>query len=200
MYFIIAHLSGILIAALGALPFGLVNLSVLGTSYHKGFREGMRIAHGAAIIEVLYGLISVIGGLFIQELIKENSYLNYSLVAVIGSIGIVFLFKNDRAKVENKTNLHGFWKGVFLNLISIQVFLFWVIAVSFLYSHNKFYESPVFIIAFLAGIWVGKMSVLWLYARLSRTILSRSKILSNNINRVIGSILLITVIIQFLKF
>lgn len=111
----------------------------------------------------------------------------------------MFLFKKTTQKGKSVVDIKGFWKGVFLNLISIQVLLFWLVAIPFLYSQNRFNDAPAFVITFLAGIWIGKMIVLWIFARLSRTILSKSDILARNINRVIGVILLGSSLMNFFK-
>ncbi len=199
MNFFNALITGILVTSVGALPLGLVNLSVLDSSHKKGYREGMKIAHGAAITEVLFGLTAILAGLFIQRLFEENPTLNYIIVAIIGIMGIMFLFKKNKSGGGAVNNFSGYWKGVFLNLVSIQVLLFWIVAIAFLYSRNIFNNSPVFIVTFLLGIWAGKMGILCIYARMSRIILSKSDLLARNINRIIGVVLLTTSLINILK-
>jgi len=199
MYYINALLSGILVTAIGALPFGLVNLYVLDISNKRGYCAGMTIAFGAALIEVIYGITAIMAGIFIIKLLDEYSYLNYIIASVIGLVGVMFFFKKTEQKVNSAVVIKGFWKGVFLNLISIQVLLFWLVAIPFLYSQNRFNDAPAFIFTFLAGIWIGKIGVLWIYARMSRVILSKSDILARNINRIIGVILLGSSLMNFIK-
>ncbi len=199
MYYINALLSGILVTAIGAVPFGLVNLYVLDISNKRGARAGMTIAFGAALVEVIYGITAIMAGMVIIKLLDEYSYLNYIIASVIGLVGVMFFFKKTTQKGNSAVGIKGFWKGVFLNLISIQVLLFWLVAIPFLYSQNRFNDAPAFVFTFLAGIWIGKISVLWIYARMSRIILSKSDILARNINRIIGVILLITGMIQIIK-
>ena len=52
---IIVLLIGITTSIVGAVPFGLVNLTVLNVSLEQGNRAALRIAHGASFIEVLFG-------------------------------------------------------------------------------------------------------------------------------------------------
>jgi threonine/homoserine/homoserine lactone efflux protein len=106
---------GILAAALGAVPFGLVNLTVLDVSMNKGNKDVMKIAQGAALVEVAYGLIAIFAGGAFSKIMNGNS--------------------------------------------------------------------------FISGIWLGQMVVLLLYMLLSKRILAHSRVLSRNINRIIGSIL-----------
>ncbi|MDF1559625.1 MAG: hypothetical protein P1P83_05395 [Bacteroidales bacterium] len=199
MSYIVAFVSAIIVTAIGAFPFGLVNLSVLNISYRRGAREGMRIAHGASLIEVLFGFTAVMAGVLLHRLYKENNYISYILVAILIIVGIFFLLKGNSAKEATDHNLPLLVKGMFLNLISVQVLLYWIIAIAFLHDHSLFNNSAGFILIFLAGIWAGKMGVLWIFARSGRVILSKSQILSKNISRIIGTILIIAGIIQILK-
>ncbi|NOQ23827.1 MAG: LysE family transporter [Bacteroidales bacterium] len=190
---------GITIAIIGALPFGLVNLIVLDTAYHKGKRDAMNIAHGAAWIEVLFGLTAILVGSTINQFTSENQFLNYLFLSFPGLIGLIFLFKKDKKNYKTKTKSTGFIKGILLNLVSIQVLLYWIIVIPFLNSHQLIIQKHIDILMFLSGIWIGKMAVLWIYTIMSRKIFSRWHFISLNINRVIGSILLLTVFIQLLK-
>ena len=88
---------------------------------------------------------------------------------------------------------------MFMNLVSIQVFLFWIIAVAFLSSRQLIKFDPASILVFIAGIWFGKMMVLWLYISLSKKLLSGSRIISTNINRIIGFVLFGMALVQFIK-
>lgn len=62
---------------------------------------------------------------------------------------------------------------------------------------NVFYFTTIII--FVTGIWIGKMMVLRLYIQLSNKILSKSQVLSNNINRIIGGILFTIALIQLIR-
>lgn len=192
-------LLGFIAAIIGALPFGLVNLTVLEVAYHKGKRVAMNIAHGATWIEVFFGLTAILVGNTIILFTNENQFFNYLFLLFPGIVGLIFLFKKDKKNYKTETKTSGFKKGVLLNLISIQVLLYWLIAITFLSSCQITIQNPIDILMFLLGIWIGKITVLWFYSIISQKIFSRWQFLSSNINRVIGSILIITVFIQLLK-
>jgi threonine/homoserine/homoserine lactone efflux protein len=89
--------------------------------------------------------------------------------------------------------------GILLNLVSIQVFLFWILAIAFLSSRELLYYDILSILLFILGIWLGKMAVLWIYIRLSSRYLSRSRVISKNINTIIGIVLFGLAFFQILK-
>jgi threonine/homoserine/homoserine lactone efflux protein len=190
---------GFTAAVIGALPFGLVNLTVLNVTFERGNRAAINISHGAAVVEVLFGLTALLAGELLVNHIEGNAIVSYSTVAVPFMGGVFFILKKQHAGMSRHTGYSGFLKGIFLNLVSIQVFLFWIIAVAFLSSKQLLQYDPLSILLFISGIWLGKMAVLWLYMNLSGKILSSSRIISRNINRIIGIVLFGMAFIQVLK-
>lgn len=200
MQFIFIILTGITAAIIGALPFGLVNLTVLDTAYRKGKKQAMHIAHGAAWIEVLFGLFAIVLGNRVVQLTNHIPLIHYLIISLPGMIGVFFLFKKSTNNSMPKVKSNGLLKGFFLNLISLQVLLYWVIAITFLIGNQILaLDRWVNIFIFLVGIWFGKLSVLWLYAFWSNTIFNKWQFLSLNMNRIIGGVLLFTVFLHFLK-
>lgn len=189
-------ITGATVAILGALPFGLVNLTVLDVSLKRGNRYALSIAHGAALIEVFYGLIAIFAGGLVKKYIDGNIIINYFIILVLIVSGLFFLVKKQKSHSSGESGYLGFLKGALLNLISLQVFLFWMIALAYLSSKQLVQYDILSVLIFLSGIWIGKMTVLFLYMLLSKKIISHSQILSKNINRVIGFILFGVAILQ----
>lgn len=192
-------ITGILAAVLGAVPFGLVNLSVLDVSLNRGNKDALNIAHGAAFVEVAYGLIAIFAGGAFSKLMDGNPVINYMIIIILIISGMVFFIKKQQARTSGDRKYFGFMKGAFLNLISFQVFLFWMLAITYLSSRGLMRYDALSVILFIAGIWLGKMAVLILYMLLSKRIFAHSQILSRNINRIIGSILFGVAIFQALS-
>ena len=193
---IIILLTGTTAAILGALPFGLVNLTVLDVSMKRGNSYALNIAYGAALVEVLFGLIAIFAGSLVKNYIDGNVIINYFIILVLVISGLFFLVKKQKSHSSEESGYLGFLKGAILNLISIQVFLFWLIALAYLSSNQLIQYDPLSVLIFLSGIWIGKMTVLFLYMVLSKKIVSHSQILSKNINRIIGFILFGVAIFQ----
>jgi L-lysine exporter family protein LysE/ArgO len=191
---------GTLVCAIGAMPVGLVNLSVVDTSVKVNNRMSMKIAHGAAFTEILFAITALFSGVFLRDYFDENIFIKVIIIAVLMISGIVFWLK--KGDVDNKKiNLpsFGFLKGAFLNLISIQVFLFWLIAVSYLSVNDLIPSSNIQILLFVAGVWIGKLAVLRLYVLLGKKVVAHSRILSQNINRVIGVVLMVVTFVQLIQ-
>lgn len=188
----------ILTAIIGALPFGLVNLSVLDTAFHKNRHIALKVAHGASWIEVLYGILALLAGSVIAKAVENSPVVKYTTVLIPFFVGVFFLFKRG-SQPDLTSTKQGYLKGVVLNLLSVQVLLYWIVAITWLKTSYLPETTLWFFIVFIASVWVGKMGVLWLYAKFSKKIMSKSEFLAKNINRIIGTILILSGFIQFIK-
>lgn len=189
----------IFVTMIGALPFGLVNLSVLDISYRKGQSAAMNLSLGATFIEVVYGLTALVAGGLIGQFIKDHQFVRILVLSVPAVAGLYFLLKRNHSEEKKTADRPCFLRGMLLNLVSVQVLLYWLFAMTYLVAIREFNYTLVTVVLFAAGIWLGKMGVLWLYAAFSKDIYKRMGFLSRNINRVIGFVLLVTVIIQIIK-
>lgn len=194
-------LIGALATTIGAVPFGLVNLSVADVAIKVNIRKSMSVAFGAAIVEILFALTALLAGSLLNNLIEANSVVKFNVMAVLLFSGVFFWFKKNKTEIrENKSTSNGFLKGAVLNLISVQVLLFWMVAITFLSVKNLVPDSVLQMVLFVVGVWLAKVAVLWAYAFLARKVADKSATLSANINRIIGGLLVLAAVFQFIKF
>jgi L-lysine exporter family protein LysE/ArgO len=199
MDLIILTILAVFITIIGALPLGLVNLSVLDTSYREGTAPAMNLSHGAAVIEIAFGLAALTAGGLIAQFIGSNRIFHYLVPAVPAAAGIFFLMKKGHKQSADTGSKPCFFRGMVLNLISIQVLLYWLFATTYLHAVLEIDYTVFSILFFALGIWLGKMGVLWLYAAFSNKILGRIGFVSRNINRIIGVVLLLAAVVQLVK-
>lgn len=200
LYSSIYLLIGAFICTIGALPFGLVNLSVMDVAINQNVRESMSIAHGAAIVEIVFALTALLAGTVLSGYFNDNILVKYIVLAVLIVSGIYFWFKqNNLANKGDHESSNGFLKGALLNLMSIQVLLFWLFAVTFLSVRNLFPSTLIQFSLFISGVWFTKMAVLRAYAILGKKVAEKSQLISRNMNRIIGCILILMAFIQLIK-
>lgn len=190
---------GFLVTVLGALPLGLVNLSVLNESINKRPQQAMLLAQGASLVEVVYGTIAFLAGKILMNFISNNPLVKWLAIGLIFFTALFFLLKKGNPPRQSEVAGNGFIKGIVLNLVSIQVFIYWLVAMTVALSLylSKFGNEFAWFI--LAGIWPGKMAVLWMYKKIGEQINRREHQLSRYMNQIIGGILLIVAFIQIIK-
>lgn len=197
---VITFLSTFAAALIGAIPFGLTNLTVLHISVTKNKKQTYPVAHGASVIELVYGIIGLITGKTILKLIENDQLINSFIIVVLIVVGAVFFLKKNKVVTRDQKALGGFMYGVLLNLLSLQVLLYWIIAAGILVSRQWVQFDITAIVAFLIAVWTGKLFVLYLYALLGQQIMMRYQNVASNINKIIGIILIILATINAARF
>lgn len=196
IYFFIA----IAVTVIGAVPFGLVNLSVVDAALKNDSRAATQIAHGASVVEVLFALSSLLAGAWLSPFFEENMVVRYFVFAVLLASALFFWFKKNNRKIQKRQRKSiGFLKGILLNIISVQVLLFWLLAATVLSAKQLLPSLLPEVLFFLSGVWLAKMAVLKGYAFLAQKVVSRAQKISANINQIIGVILMVVAIVQLIK-
>ncbi len=196
---IIHFFLGLIAVIIGAVPLGLVNLSVVESTLKKGRLEGLKISFGATLTELVFVLLSLFAGTRLAGILEDNPVAEIAVVLVLVVAAITFLVRKNGAKETNQRSFNPILKGAFFNLISIQVLLYWLIAIAFLQTSIGIVFTIECIIAFCLAVAIGKMGVLFFYARSADAIVKRSSFLSKKINTVIGLVLLVVALLQGIK-
>ena len=189
-------LFGFVVCVIGALPFGLVNLSVIDLTGRGKDKQARQVVHGAALIEVVFSLVALTAGSFLNELVKQNTWLNLFIILVVLVGAFLFVSRRKERVVRQVAFAQGFIQGLFLNVFSIQVLMYWILAVTMLAANSLLEFSIGSIVSFLMGVWLGKFAVLRFYMFASRHLLRRFTHLSRHINRIIAALLLIVAAFQ----
>lgn len=197
---IILFMIAFAVTLIGAIPLGLVNLTVVDITIKDGSNEALKIAHGAAIIETLFGLTAFYLGSKLSSILSEMTILRYIIAIILVGAGLYFLLKRTKKEKRKTVGTKGVLIGALLNLLSFQVLLYWIVAMGIVVTWNPLNLTAINLIIFSAGIWLAKVGVLWGYVHFSKRVLSTSKYISNNINNIIGAILLVVALVQFFTF
>ena len=202
-YFII----GMVISFLGTIPFGPINLSVIDTSFEKGFRAGFTMAIAAAIIEIFQSSIAFFFGRILTKYLEDNIIFRLIVIVILIGFGLYFLLKSykkrDTKKRKSwfKKELSPLSKGFLVAILNPQAMPYWTIAFAMLESIEiiEVYLSPACTVALIVGISLGKLACLTSYAALSVMMAERVQGINVLLNRVMASILFIVGLFQGIK-
>jgi L-lysine exporter family protein LysE/ArgO len=176
---LIIFLTAVTATFIGAVPLGLVNLSVIERSIKNDIRRANQIAYGASVVEILFALIALLIGTKLSPIFEGNTVVRYFVFGVLLVTGLFYLFKKNKEKYQKEQrNSSGFLKGVILNLISIQVFLYWLVVSTVLSAKHLLPISIPEFLLFLTGVGLAKTGVLKGYAFVAQ---KSSQSRSNNI-------------------
>jgi L-lysine exporter family protein LysE/ArgO len=196
---IIHHFSlGLIAAIIGAAPFGLVNLSVVESTLKRGERVAFLVSAGATLIEIVYVLLAIFMGSRLGGYNENNQWIEFFILLVLLTAGLSF-FRRKESGTEKVSIMPAFVKGIFLNILSVQVLLYWFVAVAFLQANSLIVFTRECIIAFTLAVVPGKMFTLFLYRLLANKIKSKSTVIARKINYIIGIIMMGLATVQLVK-
>jgi len=94
VYLLIAFAATII----GAVPFGLVSLSVVNAAVKNDSHGAVQIAHGASVVEVIFALAALLTGAKLSPVLEGNPVVRYFVFAVLLGSGLFFWFKKKPGK------------------------------------------------------------------------------------------------------
>lgn len=136
-----------------AFMVGPVFFVLIETSITKGIRAALIFDFGVVLSDIIFILIAYYGSRTLLENIKDDPRLYVIGGVILISYGIyTFFYKRSKkivtdkelVVVESNNYLGLFFKGLFLNLINIGVFVFWLAIVIAISSSLQMIESKIF--------------------------------------------------------
>ena len=211
MNLILHFFTGLLVAIIGALPLGTVNVAVINTTIKENISSALKIVFPAAVGELLLILFAISYFKTIQEFISQNNWLEYIIVLLLFVLGIVLIFgkknciKDENGEcivTKNKVQLSKEGLGFLLGLFNPTVLIYWLLVISFLSTRMillNLNTGLVLLSVFFLGAFIGKSITLYSYGKCSHILKMKVKGITATINKVIGSLLLIMAVIQIMK-
>lgn len=171
MLLLLHFLFGLTACFIGALPLGAINMSVLSISIRKSYRQAVLFLLGASIIEIAQAAIAIIFGLYINKFLNEHSSVTYLIATLFIALGIYFFVKKTPSKNINlnmsKNSNKSFFQGIGVASVNPQAIPFWLFTLAFITPFHLFQFNGFPLIYFLMGVFVGKISALIGFAKLS---------------------------------
>ncbi|TSE08157.1 LysE family transporter [Aquimarina algiphila] len=201
-------LFGILIAIVGALPLGAVNLAVINTSIKESIRNASYIALAAGIGEVVLALFALHCSMELSDFFLANQWIQIVFIFLFFSIGLYFLIFKTKTNTKNNTrkikiSSSKFLTGFSLSILNPPVIIYWILAISLVdkYIFDLTSQNPLTsLFLFFFGIYLGKIGTLYFYGRWGNKMAQKSEDSKNKLSKIIGIVLVTLSIFQGINF
>ncbi|MBX2872812.1 MAG: LysE family transporter [Saprospiraceae bacterium] len=196
---------GWLASFLGTLPFGPINLSVVSRTVKDSLRAGLWFAFAAALIEIAQSFIALHCSALINQYLDSSPWIKWVTAGLFILLGLVFMLRREKAQEEDSSNRkdNNFLAGIIISVINFQAIPFWIFILTYLdMSHHVRIDTSLSlggIALFLIGVSTGKFAALSLFGLASQSVKNRVHQLKFWMNKIIGFILLLIGIFQFLS-
>jgi threonine/homoserine/homoserine lactone efflux protein len=183
-------LSGIATGLLIAILPGPVFFSLLKTSLNQGFRNGLFVAIGIALSDILYiivtqkGLSALMGEAYVTALM---GYAGGGLLIIVGISAFVLKVSDQTRDLgRGKGYFRSFSRGFLINLINPFVLLFWISTVSLVSLGDGYTDAERFsyFTTAVATIFLSDLLKAYTAMRLSRWITPKMLMYINKVSGV----------------
>lgn len=187
--------AGIVLSLLGSLPPGLISLSVAQTAIKRGLVAAMLLAAGAAGAEFFQAWAAVwLTDWFVSRPGAER-YFQWAAVPVFLGLAAFMLFWARPPKtggyVAEVSPVRQVGKGVLLSAFNLLAIPYWFVYCGSLRVWGWWEDAGlVSTLIFSAGVTVGTIAALGLYAFLGLAIVRRSETAARHANRFVGLVFL----------
>lgn len=161
----------------------------------------MVVASAASLMELLKPLLAIYFSWLITRHIESNMYIQLTVVLAFILIGLYFLLKKNTSSETdpNRREMPEFIKGVLISFLNIPALPFWIFVVAYCEGTVGFDFSISTVAMFLAGVFSGRYTTLWIYGRLSQYILERSSVIALWLDRIIAVLFFILSLVQAVR-
>ena len=194
---------GLTISALGTLPLGTLNVTAMQVAVTDSLLHGIYFSLGVAIVEVFYVRISLVGIHWLRQhatLLRWMDWIAFLIILTLatGSFYAALHPTVSRSFVLD-TNIPVFFLGMLMSALNPLQLPFWLGWSGYLFSKKVLHPHPVFYNWYTLGIGIGTLTGLAVFVYGGRLLVDILNANKSVINYLIGSIFLITAIIQLIK-
>ena len=174
-------------ALIGTIPFGPINLTVVKTTVDINSSHGTEVAVAASLVEMAQALIAIFFGMIISRLLETSLLLRLVIALLFIGLALVILLQKPRPQLpptcEDKSFLV---HGMILAALNPQAVPFWIFVLAAISQYFVLDYTGIFLLAFLAGVFAGKLIALlgfvlvsvWLKTRLESSCLLVNRLLA----------------------
>lgn len=190
-------------SAVGALPIGMINLSVAERAIKKGMLAGIMVALGAMVIVFIYTFLA----LYFIDFFLKNEALGNAIktiaIFIFIALALYYWFRKFKPVGEKKSGRESksknFGLGIGIAALNMLILPYWIF-LGLWFKSNQIQFDTVSDILFMAlGSASGALLVFILYVRLGRFIVGRISKVSYYTNKTLAVLFLFLAVIQVFR-
>jgi len=201
MSYIVHIFLGFLMAFVGLIPPGMLNMSAVRTSIEMGKKAAILFSLGAAAVVIPQAYIALS---FAQYFVNHPEIIDRLTIAgVIVLFGLsIFFFvqarKRFRGEGKNKRGDY-FLIGMIMSVMNMLAIPFYLLMSTILKNKGLLIMEQPYINFFVFGVFVGAFSLFFVYVLFAYFIERRAQFIARNINYILSILFLFLGILTLIK-
>jgi len=206
--FLISFLSGYVTSLIGTLIPGGLNATAMEITVSKGKAAGLLFGLGAALVEIIYIRLTLLGIAFFVKQKLLFDILEWVMATLFFAAG-VYIFARSYGKDKKKeakpktphrnSKTHAFLLGMALKAVNPAQFGFWIFWSTYLISQNLLKPESVHYTLFVLGLGSATFTGYAMYVFFGEYIQTKSFFTQKRFDRVVGIFLCFASILWVLR-
>ena len=194
MNLVLPFFLGIVVAGIGILPPGLINLTAAKISTKEGKNRALMFVFGALIVIFFQTLVALIFAKYINShqevslLLREIGFIIFTLLTIYFFWFAKKPVNNIQKDIKIKSKKSRFFLGMFISAINFFPIPYYVFMSVTLASFGYFTFNERSIYLFTSGVVFGSFAVFYGYIALFKNLETKTTFISKNMNSIIGYI------------
>ena len=195
---------GLIISFLGSLPLGTLNVAAMQIGIQESIRDAIYFSIGSLLVEMIYVRISLVGIDWVrkqEKLMKVMEWITLGIVLAL-AIGSFAAAMKEGGKAQNvflNNKMHRFLLGMFMCAINPVQIPFWFGWSTVLFTKKVLEPVKAQYNSYIIGIGIGTLLGNCVFIFGGKLLVEGIHNSEQYLNWVIGSIFLVTAIIQLWK-
>jgi L-lysine exporter family protein LysE/ArgO len=183
-----AFMYGLGIGFVNSIPVGPINISIIDTSFKRGFWQAFMIGLGALIVDVGYCAIGIFGIALMRDYVVEFFQpLGFPVLASLGA-RLIYKGRGDQFQqtfhpATQKELTKNFSMGFMIYLTNPLAVGFWIFTAGFIFSYQMIEKNMPDKVSFIIGMTLG--TTLWFFL-LAKIVAWKRMVISENTIRKIS--------------
>jgi threonine/homoserine/homoserine lactone efflux protein len=192
-----------MISFIGTLPLGTLNVAAMQLSVTDGIRPAIYFSTGALLVEIIYVRFSLVAMDWIRKKKRIFRMLEWGTFMLVIALAISSFYaamhpEQDKNVILSNT-FHRFWLGVMMSAINPLQIPYWFGWSTILMSRKVLEPRNSHYNAYIVGIGLGTFIGMGIFILGGQLLVSQFKTHHLWINWIIGSIFLVTALLQLWK-
>ena len=185
-------LYGVVMAYVGLISPGMLNMTALKTRIDVGKAESLKFALGASIIVFFQAGIALYFADYFAKNPRVIEFLKTAGVFVFFALAVFFFLLSRKKMAANSKSGKGnyFLKGIMMSSVNMLAIPFYLGLSIYLVSINKIIIEQPYIFLFIIGAAIGSFSLFYTYVIFAKIIIKKVSFIATNINIILSILFL----------
>jgi len=173
---------GVIANALGYIPPGNINLTLVKITINRGFKQAMMFIISFSAVEFFFTLFIMHAAKWLATQVKLDMVIDWIMLVLFTLLGIITWVHRNKPPKANYSERASIRYGIILGIVNPVQVPFWMITGTYLITHEWIVVGQIALIIFSVGAAAGAFLALFMYAKFAQYIQSKFALSTKLIN------------------